>query len=393
MSKSLLYGIGICIFIGSFCGGCREKISEKGGLDRIRLVDQKTNLKQSDFLEVVGLIHLETQDSCLVGYISQLIKRASGFYVWSVGQVVKFDSKGRFLYRINQKGRGPSEYSNIGAISVDGKERYLYIYDDRTQKMLCYDAQSGKYVRHVILGYSAFTFTVMPDSRHFLFYCGFSPSEELQRGRLFPRFIVADSLGKIEKTFVYCDKNVKIPSFWGAKDVFSVLDSSVYCFANYNDTIFHLNQNLEVTPAFVLDYGNENQKKNDVLVDKLSHLKKVEGSPEGMGEEEIVSLSRMVRTDRHILFVGDKGDQNAFWLYDRKKREGVDLMKVEDDLIIPYYFMAADADYFYFWSDVSYLKQMIVDEPQKCDREMVEMVEKLDEDANPVIFKVRVKNM
>lgn len=394
MRKSFLYVIGIGIWAGCFCSSCREKEGkEEGGLERIRLVEEKTNLKRSDFLEITDVIHLETRDSCLIGYIPQMLKRPSGFYIWTVGQVLKFDLEGRFLYRIDQKGRGPKEYLSISALSVDGKERFLYLFDDQLQKVICYDAHSGEYVRHIPLAYRAFTFTVMPDSRHFVFYCGFSPADELERGRHYPRFIVADSLGKIEKTFMYCDRNVNIPDYFSAKDVFSVQDSVVYCFANYNDTVFRVTPALEIVPAFVLDYGNGNQQKNDKLVSKLSHLEKVEGSPEGMGNEEIVVLSRIVRTGKHWLFMGGLGDRYAFWLYNREKQKTIDLGGVKDDLIVPFYLMAADADYFYTPLSVSDLKKIIADEPGVYDREIVKMVEELDEDANPVIFKVKVKSM
>lgn len=394
MQKRLFYAIGIGMLIGSLCGACREKEqSDKGGLERVRLVEKKTDLKRSDFLETVDLIHLETRDSSLLGYIPQFLKRPSGFYIWSMGQVLKFDLNGRFLYRIHQKGRGPKEYLNIEAISVDGKDRYLYLHDDQLQKVICYDALTGEYVRNIKLDFRAFTFMVMPDSRHFVFYCGFSPSDALERGNRFPRFIVADSLGKVVKTFVYEHKNVNIPDFYSAKDVFSVLDSTVYCFANYNDTVYSVDRALNIEPAFVLDYGNENQKKNGLLIKKLSHLQKIEGSPEGMGSEEIAVLSRMVRTSKQGLFIGNDGDESTFWLYDWEKKRGVDLGKVTDDLIVPYFFMAADADYFYAPASVPGLKRMVADEPELYDRETVEMVEKLDEDANPVVFKVRVKPM
>lgn len=384
--------IGIGILVGSLCGACREKVtSEAGGLERIRLSGEKMDLKRSDFLEIVDIIHLETQDSCLLGYIPQFIKRSTGFYIWSMGQILKFDLDGRYLYRIYQKGRGPKEYVNIDAIGVDGLDRYLYLHDDQLQKVICYDALTGEHVRDVKLDFRAFTFMVMPDSRHFVFYCGFSPAEEMEKGGKFPRFIVTDSLGKVEKTFVYCDKNLNIPDYYSAKDVFSVLDTSVYCFANYNDTVFYVDPALNVEPAFVLDYGNENQKKNDLLIKKLSHLEKVEGSPEGMGNEEIAVLSRIVRTSKHGLFIGNIGDESTFWLYDWEKHTGVDLGQVKDDVIIPYFFMAADADYFYSPVSISDLKNIVAGEPELYDRETVELVEKLDEDANPIIFKVKVK--
>ncbi len=394
MWKKLGYAAGIWVLIGSLCGACGGRMQkEKGELEQVRLVAEKSDLKRADVLEIAGLIHLETHDSCLVGYIPKLIKRSSGFYVWSAGQILKFDMAGRFLYRIHQKGRGPKEFLNIDAISVDGADRYLYLHDDQLQKLICYDALTGEYIRHAGLDYRAFAFTVMPDSKHFVFYCGFSPAEELEKGRHYPRFIVADSLGKVEKTFVYCDKNVNIPDYFSAKDVFSVLDSAVYCFANYNDTVFRISPALDIAPAFVLDYGNDNQQKNDVLVNKLGHLEKVAGSPEGMGVEDIATLARIEHTAKHWFFMGGLGDRFTFWLYDREKQKGINLGAVEEDAIIPDYFMAADADYFYTPVPVFDLKKMIAEKPERYDREMVEMIEKLDEDANPVIFKVKVKPM
>ena len=130
-----------------------------------------------------------------------------------------------------------------------------------------------------------------------------------------------------------------------------------------------------------------------VLNAPVEDLEKVEGSPEGMGNEEIVVLSRIVRTAKHGLFIGGTEDKSTFWLYDWEKQEGIDLGEVEDDLIAPFYFMDADSGYFYSPSSVSGLKEMIIDTPEKYDAQTVETVKKLDEDANPVIFKIRVKPM
>ena len=131
MWKKLLYAVGIGILAVGLCEACRGKLrEEEGGLKRIRFEEKKTKLKRSDLLEVVDMIHLETKDSSLLGYIPKLIKRPSGFYIWSVGQIVKFHPEGRFLYRIDQWGRGPKEYQHINAISVDGQDRYLYLHVD-----------------------------------------------------------------------------------------------------------------------------------------------------------------------------------------------------------------------------------------------------------------------
>lgn len=378
---------GILIFSAVSCRS-KDKAGQKE-TGRISLASPEGGtLRQADLFEVEKIIPLETNANCLVGYVASSVARPSGFYIKTNGQVIKFDGEGKFVYNISGHGRAPEEFLELNAISVDADDRFLYVYDGGGMKVICYDAQSGEYVRHTDLDYKPLTFAVMPGGKHFVFYCGFPPAKSLEKEGRYSRFIISDTAGRVEKAFAYCHVKVTIPNMFSGTDVFAVGDSSFYCFANYNDTIFSIDKDLNVNSAFVLDYGNGNQVKQDELVRKMEVTGRGERASDMEGDG-IAVLSRFCFTGGHWCFMSLRDDVYSFYLYDKANGRVVDLSMLEDDREELMGMMNAYSDYFYTVLPAIGLKEGGTE--HSYGPELTEMVEKLDEDANPVILVLKAK--
>lgn len=379
------------VVIVSFAS-CREKNRDCGAIPRLHFSFSDTVTKQSELFEVDEVIQLETSDNCLIGYMSTVIQRPSGFYIVANKQVVKFDSLGRALFNINKHGRGAEEFSDISAISVDRADKFLYLHDGVGQKVVCYDTRTGEYVRHFPLNYNAFTFSVLPDGKHFVFYCGPVPSKELKKGNRYPRFIVADSVGKVVNTFAYCDVKVSIPTMFAGKDVFASGDSVLYCFANYNDSIFSINDKLDVHSAYLLDYGNDNQARVDEFVKRLVAYTGTEPSSLVLKDPEIYWLNRFNFTKKHLFFMGSRDSKFFHIVYDKFRKQAINLNELKADVIgNNIYFMMADDQYFYIPLSVLALKSSIAEQPDGFDGKIINAVKDLNDDANPVIVRLKMK--
>ncbi|HLO58619.1 MAG TPA: 6-bladed beta-propeller [Bacteroidales bacterium] len=80
----------------------------------------------SEVFEKDEMIILETNDSCLISYITQVIKTKEAIYILDIrygafltSRILKFDKAGRFIRQIGTTGNGPGEYHLVTAIAYD----------------------------------------------------------------------------------------------------------------------------------------------------------------------------------------------------------------------------------------------------------------------------------
>ncbi len=66
-------------------------------------------------------IRLDTNDSCLIGKIDKIISDSSCLFVYDKrnSSVFKFDDNGKFLCKIDYKGKGPTEYNEAWDMTLN----------------------------------------------------------------------------------------------------------------------------------------------------------------------------------------------------------------------------------------------------------------------------------
>ncbi|MBN2818550.1 MAG: 6-bladed beta-propeller [Bacteroidales bacterium] len=103
----------------------------------------------SEIAESVQLIPLETNDSCLVSYITSLDLCDNYIFICSGNRsVMQFDNKGKFIRQIGREGKGPAEYIFPGNITCNAKNQRIYIAAQ--QQILCFGFD-GKYISSIKL--------------------------------------------------------------------------------------------------------------------------------------------------------------------------------------------------------------------------------------------------
>lgn len=99
-------------------------------------------LKFNDLIEDYKYIKLETNENCLIGEIKQLQFYKSKIYILT-DVVYCFTLEGKFLYAINQKGRGPNEFTQIHNFSIDEDKIYL----NTPRKIMSFDSNTGTFIK------------------------------------------------------------------------------------------------------------------------------------------------------------------------------------------------------------------------------------------------------
>ena len=90
----------------------------------------------------VHYIPLETNKNCLIGSISKSLIHENKIIIadyYRAMAVFVFDLNGKYLRKIDKRGRGPEEYISIDDVDVDSNGN-IYIFDSWQEQFLIYDS-------------------------------------------------------------------------------------------------------------------------------------------------------------------------------------------------------------------------------------------------------------
>ncbi len=96
-------------------------------------------------------IPLETNDSCLVSTVSDIVFDSSRLYLidGKSNLVFAFSLSGEFISQVGNVGSGPSEYQYPVNLHIDKTKQELIVADANTPKLVYYDLKTLKYKRQL----------------------------------------------------------------------------------------------------------------------------------------------------------------------------------------------------------------------------------------------------
>ncbi len=141
MQKRILTFLGKILFaIFLFCAACK---SSQTGKDSLIILDitklSKTeNVKASD-IDVVDIeyIPLETDTNSLISYIKNIKSDENSLYIRTSDEILRYDLNGTFISKIGKQGRGPQEYQILMDYSI-GADGNIYILSLFQEKIFIY---------------------------------------------------------------------------------------------------------------------------------------------------------------------------------------------------------------------------------------------------------------
>ena len=216
-----------------------------------KLIEKKVPF--NDLVEDYKYIKLETSPKCLIGKVEKLLFNESKIYVLS-GGVYCFNMAGKLLYAINQRGKGPAEFLDITSMSIDNNK--IYLYDNSQYKMLCYNAQNGKFIESHTLKYSLPDIQVLDnklyiDSHHFKNNNYFQRKERVYSVKLKEPTIILDSYFPQERFNTIL------------RDQFYGYNNSLYFIDPYLLEVYKI-QSGKVAKFFSIDWDQYKLKKEQI---------------------------------------------------------------------------------------------------------------------------------
>ena len=369
-------------------------------------------LNLSDFAESIELIPLETRDDCLIGWIPEIIATKNHYVLISgIGptdfqHLYVYDKNGKFIRQISGRGQGGEEFLEVRDIDVIGDSiiKMGDVYVIRTFNL------EGKQLSSKRI--NGTTQEIVSVKGKTILFDGGSYSSSKATNLLF-QFDEKDDLQA--EFFEIPPLANRITAFFVNPRALTRDEESVYFHFPYNNYIYQINaETLEYSPRYKVDYGDRTFTW-DMFDENVGHVKDWVTQSKN---EKNASMCEILSLNDYFLFTSKDNDRNYYLsLYSNRTGKVLSGNKLKDDM--------------YFKGNVIVLKggkpsavlgrhgndggdliwpvqPKVLLEGYKAYREvlskerwelfrkkyprLVEVCEQLNEDDNPVLLKIKLKD-
>lgn len=388
MKTALLITLTIVIWS---CG--RNDIRKSNMIDLLSSPESEM-LNLSDLASNVEYIPIQTLDSSLIRYVYDLRTSNDKIFIYTPVEILCFNNKGQYLYKLDKQGRGPEEYQYISDFDLNSVNDLLIILI--TKKIVFYKVTPKGFVysKSLILKDQPASIDFSPDQNNILLSYGSSYGNEPFRYLLIN--LDGDTLKAIPNYYKY-PKNSKMMFVAKFENLLFKSDNSLNFKYWLSDTVFTLDRSNKITPHLILD-----SHMKHITTDALSNF-----SEETMSE--YLQVNSIIETSRFLIYrffyektsyfrVFDKGTNNIFGT---TTEQNAPAEWLKDDISggIDFEPKFCCDGILYSWVDALTLKKHIatkefknsvVKSPEK-KKALEELTNSLDETDNPVLIAVTPK--
>lgn len=232
-------------------------------------VEKERHMKLSSIVDSIYYIPLETQDDYLIGNIDKLIVTDKTFYVLDKNistATYCFNSEGKFIRKIGNRGASDKEYISITDINLYNGD--IYIWDGDVNKLLVYDS-NGQYTKTISSKYSAETFAIINDSE-IVFYSDYKHNQGYLENDQYPNLLFLNAKNGNTQSALFFSSQLSTSGIWGLPNN---LTNNKNLILPLNDTIYQIYDAFDLKGKFVMNYGSDYQKAKKEYIKKLKNEK------------------------------------------------------------------------------------------------------------------------
>jgi hypothetical protein len=258
--------------------GCGEKATKKdvlGEVIHINPHEAKEYVNLSEIADSIICIRLQPAPDDVMGRIGRVIVGKKYIYAEDFSQrmIFVFDKTGQFVSKLDRRGEGQGEYSNLGPLFIDDNEEYIEFIDLAKGVKFKYTNISFEFVETAPLPKISFNVACRRNDG-FYYYATHQMDNDINDIKTNAGLVVVDAQNNIKTLF---DKNIETNNFYPLLfgESFTQNDKNELFFSNlYYDNTFYRLKAGEAYPVYTVDfgkYGMDNQS-----VGALSTQKQVE---------------------------------------------------------------------------------------------------------------------
>jgi hypothetical protein len=298
-----------------------------------------------------------------------------------------FDSKGKFINKIDVSGQGPGEVSDIRSVTINKQNDQLEVFSANEKKEVHYSLD-GKFIEEIKSQYyyqEKFSFETSS-----IYY-----SSDLANTGAFPNSACFE-LFRTNKSSVIpireVDPNLfeKHIGITTPNPFFNEGESIFFC-KHFSDTIFSISdESIEI--AYKIDFKSNSIPKKFWEKD-FKYSSKIDAAD---GENFAYLTGKFFKNKRFISMIYWFDRSSNWFIYDLSTRKTIvnsktiNLKKFNLDLLPPTQFTE---DGFVYYISAPVFKDFIATQSSnnKLPKKFIEIDRKLTEKANPIILKIKLK--
>jgi len=294
---------------------CSCKNKEISEIKTINVLTQEgTELKGlSEIATDIQYIPLETHPDGLMKFVNYLKTDADKFYISTVIEILCFDRSGKFLYKLDQQGRGPNEYVYISDYDINSEKKQMITLT--RGKLYFYNIADNGFslLKHLDLSIQPQYADFIPGQDNIMLsFTAATGENEYQTVIINPE---GDTLFK-KPNYYRFTKNTKVYMGFSADNIIYPMDDIIRIKGLFSDTLFSLKSNREIVPYMIM-----NIEGKGITTDFLANVDAAAASSGTSPASGFLMISQLNETEKY-LFYRYYYQQSGKWIvYDKKTEE------------------------------------------------------------------------
>ena len=358
-------------------------------------------LHLSDIADSLSYIKLATDTSNLIGVIDKIIPLKDRILIVDkdITQTIYiFDKSGKFIRKINKKGRGPGEYLSLNDVAVDVSNKRLIVHDDIAQKISIFTYE-GEFIEKIGLDFITTSIAYLGNNR-LACYCDYINNPNYSIRSKSPNLILFDLQTRKTQSKLFFNSTINRLGITGLINNLSSTYSNdtVHLIMPLNDTVYSICNN-KVQPEYYVDLGVTPQMRE--LQRTASSSKSAQEASQEDSKPQYPVICNMLESDSVVYLFYRHNNKSYYGFYNPRRKtfkEGVRIWEkntdnripvVNDlDKTIPFMPMATDGKNFYYVMESFYFDYFRnSDNPQ-----IANLSKTITANDNPVIVVAHIKN-
>lgn len=246
----------------------------------------------NDLTDSVKIIKLETNDSCLIGEISEVIFWKDRIFIgdyFKSKSIFIFTMNGKFIKKVNKIGKAPNEYLGIHQMGFNNSDSCIFIMDLLSRKIISFN-----YFGEIINEESLNLYTTKVEylkSGNKLFYNGYRKNSN--EACNFNLLSVNDSNKILEKGFPFTGDKETVNNNYCFQ---SIRDGINFYMPQNGDTIYLIKGN-RILSRYKISFGDKS-----IPVDFLEKYPKVKSQMKVIEKSDFFVLNSFFETANHLFF-------------------------------------------------------------------------------------------
>lgn len=384
------------LFFLLICPSCQKNNLSTADLIQIsvptdaRTINKKVNY--SEYFRYNKVIALETTSDSYIGKIDKILLLNKRLYILDKlisRSIYAFDISGSYIFKIHNIGRGPEEFIKIYDFDIHLNNLYLLV--GYPYRIIQYSID-GNYIKEIPVGFFATNINVINANSFLVYTC--NQQNQTSQGSVDHTNIILDSLGKIQSKMLRTGvsnhgiTSCYLPEYFGyAKSRNIILFSPPF-----SDTVYSYHKNI-LHPEYFMDFQKQKIPENFSIknYDPADLFERI------LKSKYCHSISRIIDTDRILLFEFILNQIPAFCIYEKKSGKTIVTKIFEDDILHIYPEIISSAGNLLIGVKDSpdFLNQMAKVKDDMQNERKLEFLQNLssglDPSSNPIIILLEIE--